>query len=223
MYISTAWPRMSSTTGTAAASATASTMIRRRLQLLGTQAVPETLITSSTRPSIRSTHPRPACAVIGEVRPVVPVRALLVRVVLLVVQSTRTCRGRPQTVWKMPGQGARMQMLPALPLPAVTSSPFSSRILGKDTECRRTTAAGLHGVKGRQRAAEESPFSVCHHVSTIVASPLPTTSWYQRHTSGFNGLAHGRHVSEVVVILSRARRARPCAMCESSWAQCESA
>ena len=31
------------------------------------------------------------------------------------------------------------------------------------------------------------PVSVCHQVSTITASPLPTVLWYQRQTSGSIG------------------------------------
>ena len=31
------------------------------------------------------------------------------------------------------------------------------------------------------------PVSVCHHVSTMTALPLPMTSWYQRQTSGSIG------------------------------------
>jgi len=31
------------------------------------------------------------------------------------------------------------------------------------------------------------PVSVCHHVSTTAQRPSPTTSWYQRQTSGLIG------------------------------------
>ena len=53
MYISTARPRMSSTTGTAAASATSLTVSAADSSSLVPSRCPATLITSSTRPRIR--------------------------------------------------------------------------------------------------------------------------------------------------------------------------
>src|SRR6266542_1537362 len=46
---------------------------------------------------------------------------------------------------------------------------------------------GFIGWSAGRVLPRKPPFSVCHQVSTITASPLPTTSWYQRQTSGSVG------------------------------------
>ena len=46
---------------------------------------------------------------------------------------------------------------------------------------------GFIGCRAGRVLPRKPPFSVCHQVSTMTASPLPTASWYQRHTSGSIG------------------------------------
>jgi len=125
-YISTARPRSSSMTGTAAASAISGTVIAADSSSLVPQPVPgdvDQFIDPAEDPEVAVSGLHGPVA--REVGPVAPVLAFLVLAVLRVVVSTNRS-GWPQIVWKMPGQGLRMQMLPALPLPAATTSLFSS-------------------------------------------------------------------------------------------------
>src|SRR3972149_3374121 len=46
---------------------------------------------------------------------------------------------------------------------------------------------GFIGLRAGRVLPRKPPFSVCHQVSTMTASPFPTTSWYQRQTSGSIG------------------------------------
>src|SRR5437588_9265672 len=46
---------------------------------------------------------------------------------------------------------------------------------------------GFIGWRNGSVLPRKPPVSVIHQVSVIAASPLPTTSWYQRHTSGSIG------------------------------------
>src|SRR5215472_13966569 len=93
----------------------------------------------------------------------------------------------------MPGQGFRMQMLPALPEPALTSGPGAAR---------------LHAVDCGFRAAEKTPVlglppRVDDHglaLSDDVVVPLPDL--------GLDGLADGGHVLEVIVVLRGLVRTR---------------
>ena len=123
-YISTAFPRTSSTTGTAAASATSSTVMLATPAPWRPSGVPATLITSSIRPRMQSNRRRIGSlrrrrSTASRAKPVVLVFAIRVVGVYEVLVVA-------QIVSKIPGQGLRMQMLPALPLPASTSLPSSS-------------------------------------------------------------------------------------------------
>ena len=46
---------------------------------------------------------------------------------------------------------------------------------------------GLVGVTPGSGVMRMPPVSVCHQVSTTGQRPSPTTSWYQRQTSGLMG------------------------------------
>ena len=46
---------------------------------------------------------------------------------------------------------------------------------------------GFIGLSAGSEEPRNPPVSVCHQVSTMTAWPLPTTSWYHRHTSGSIG------------------------------------
>ena len=46
---------------------------------------------------------------------------------------------------------------------------------------------GFIGLSAGSVLPRNPPVSVCHQVSTMTASPLPTESWYQRQTSGSIG------------------------------------
>ena len=46
---------------------------------------------------------------------------------------------------------------------------------------------GFMGCRKGSVEPRKPPVSVIHHVSVMAALPLPTTSWYQRHTSGSIG------------------------------------
>ena len=76
----------------------------------------------------------------------------------------------------MPGQGLRMQMFPALPEPAGTTCPISSRISGKIPGMPGPALPGFMGSIAGFVLQRKPPFSVCHHVSTMTASRLPTVS-----------------------------------------------
>ena len=99
---------------------------RRRLELLGAEAVTGDVddVVDPAQDAEVAVR-RLERAVAGEVRPVVPVLAVRILVVLAVVAS-RNRSGCPQIVCMMPGHGLRMQMLPALPLPFGISLPSSS-------------------------------------------------------------------------------------------------
>ena len=84
--------------------------------------------------------------------------------------------GSPQTVCMKPGQGLLMQMLPALPLPGSTSLPSSSRITGRIPSAPGPQLPGFIGCSAGSVVPMKPPVSVCHQVSTMAASPLPTTS-----------------------------------------------
>ena len=46
---------------------------------------------------------------------------------------------------------------------------------------------GFIGFSAGSSLPRKPPVSVCHQVSTMTASPLPTSEWYQRQTSGSIG------------------------------------
>ena len=46
---------------------------------------------------------------------------------------------------------------------------------------------GFIGCSAGKVEHRKPPVSVCHQVSTMTASPLPTTWWYQCQTSGSMG------------------------------------
>ena len=67
-------------------------------------------------------------------------------------------------------------MLPALPLPAGTSLPSSSRMTGRMPSAAGPQEPGLAGSMPGSVEPRKPPVSVCHQVSTMTASPLPTLS-----------------------------------------------
>ena len=110
-------------------------------------------------------------------------------------------------VWKMPGQGLRMQMLPGLAaagLDLVAVLVVDDRV---DAERRRPAAARLHRLQGGQGAAEEAavlglPPGVDDDrlaLADDLVVPAPDL--------GLDRLAHRGHVLEVVVVLRRLLRA----------------
>ena len=80
-----------------------------------------------------------------------------------------------------------MQMLPALPDPAGTSSPFSSKMTGWMPGMLGPALPAFIACIAGNVLHRNPPVSVCHHVSQMTASRLPTTLKYHCHTSGSMG------------------------------------
>ncbi len=193
----------SSITGTAAASATSSTVMQRRLELLGPEPVTgdvDHVVDAAEDPEVAVGGLDRAVA--REVRPVAPVLAVLVAVVLRVVDLHEALGLTPDRL-KDARPGIADADVAGRPLPASTSSPILVVDHGVDPEHPGPQLPGFIGWSAGRVLPRNPPFSVCHQVSTMIASPLPTTSWYQRQTSRLDRLAHGRHVLEVVVVLVR--------------------
>jgi len=93
-----------------------------------------------------------------------------------------------------------MQIFPALPEPPFTSLAFfikDHRI--NPRQCRASTT-GLHRIDGRLVLQRKPPVSVCHHVSTMTASPLTHNLVVPLPDCGLNWFAHSRHVLEVIIV-----------------------
>ena len=103
----------------------------------------------------------------------------------------------------IPGHGFRMQMFPAVPAPAFTSFLFRPRLRDKFPSAAGPALPGFMASSAGLVVHSTPPVSVCHQVSTITASPLPTTFVKPFPHFRFDGLADGGHVLEVVVIFLR--------------------
>jgi len=85
-----------------------------------------------------------------------------------------------------PGQVPRTQSSPSTPSP-VSSRPSASTSTGCTPGSGRVAEPGLSGVTPGIGLIMAPPVSVCHQVSTTGQRPCPTSSWYQRQTSGLIG------------------------------------
>src|SRR5579859_1579446 len=205
-YISTARPRSSSTTGTAAASAISSTVnaadsssfVPRRSGDV------DDVVDAAENPEVAVLGEQGA--VTGEVRPVVEVLALGVLVVLLEVGADELVRVAPDGL-EDPGPrvlDADVARLAASLWNLVAVLVEDHR---EDTQHAGSGAAGLHLVERRQRRAEKSsvlglPPRVDDHGLVLahrVVVPAPHF--------GLDRLADRGHVLEVVVVLARLVRA----------------
>src|ERR1035438_8842564 len=170
---------MSSTTGTAAASATSGTV--------------------RAADSISLVPSRcPARAVAAEIRPVVPVLAVRVRVVLLVVDGQEPFRLAPDGLHDAGPRVADDDVAGPAVRDLVAVLVVDGRV---DADHRRAATARLHRLERGQRAAEEAAglrlppgvdddgLSLAHRL--VVPPP----------DLGLDRLAHRGHVLEVVVVL----------------------
>src|SRR5690606_38121924 len=92
----------------------------------------------------------------------------------------------PYVVRSMPGQGNLMHRLPLTPFPSI-SFPFSSTSTGCTPGNGSMAYPGTVGVTPAIGEIRNPPVSVCHHVSTIGAFPLPIFWSYQCQASSLIG------------------------------------
>ena len=194
---------------------------RGRLDLLGAQPVPghvDHVVDPAEDPEVAVGGLHRAVA--GEVRPVAPVLAVRVLVVLRVVGVDEPLGLAPDRL-----EDARPRVADAdvARLAAAASGPRRRPRRRSPGRCRarpgRSCPASSAAAPGRV-LPRKPPFSVCHQVSMMTASPLPTVVVVPAPDLGLDRLAHRRHVLEVVVVLAPARPGRPCAASGSRSARC---
>src|SRR6185437_15552904 len=146
----------------------------------------------------------PDRAVPGEVRPVAPVLAVRVLVVLLVVDRDEPLGLAPDGLHDPGPRGADADVAGLAIWHRVAVLVVDDRV---DADHRRAAAAGLHRLQRGQRAAQEAaglglPPGV-HDDGVALADRLVVPAPDLR----LDGLAHRGHVLEVVVVLGRLVRA----------------
>ena len=93
----------------------------------------------------------------------------------------------PQTVRIWPGQLSLMHKTPSASVSCSSAPVVGSKITGWIPKNGSVQEPGLVLVAPGKGVIKWPPVSVCHHVSTMGALPLPTTSLYQFQASGLIG------------------------------------
>src|SRR5215216_4367218 len=175
----------------------------RRLELLGAQPVPghvDHVVDPAEDPEVAIG--RLYRAVAGEVRPVVPVLAVLVPAVLLVVGLHEPLGLAPDPLEDArPGIADADVARPAAPgLDLLAVLVVDHRV---DAEDSRAAAAGLHRLQGRQGAAQEAAVLRLPPGVDDDRFALPDHLVVPAPDARLDRLAHRGHVLEVVVVLLR--------------------
>ena len=195
---------------------------RRRLELLGAEPVPghvDHVVDAAEDPEVAVGRLHGPVA--SEVGPVAPVRAVLVRAVLRVVGLYEPVGLRPRWSGRCPATGCGCRCCRPCRCRASTTVAVLVVDHRVDAEHPRAAAARLHRLQSAGSVLPRNPpFSVCHQVSTMAASPFADHVVVPAPHVRLDRLADRGHVLEVVVVLLAAPPGRTCAASGWSSARC---